>query len=422
MFDPNQPLPDFQVQNAAIQRQRAIAEFLRKQASAPQPQGQMVGKRFIAPSLLQYLPGLMQQYDAGQISRQADSAEKQYGADVTAAKDSWASSLPRAVAAVPGRSALAGPPDASGSPELAAVAPSPARLPDRASVLSSTMAGMRIPGNEKAAELWNKGMSDEWTREDNQQARTDAVSASTLARRDNLEAQRAADSDRRKADIEQRERESVRRSEDTRLSIEQRREAAAEAAAARRDIASLVAATAANKADKPAALKNLPAAQAKAWIENTTGIASVDNALDIAAARPKSFGAQHYVLPDAITQRTDPEGVAARAAVANLGSLRIHDRSGAAVTAAETPRLKPFIPSAGDNHETVVVKLTGFRREYEIIQREILEYADTQGYKHPGVLKERTPRVAGSNPPPAASKPPPGLVLPPGATYIGPAQ
>lgn len=406
MFDPNQPLPDFQTQSAEIQRQRLIAEMLRKQ-SAGQPQGKMVGKQYIAPNLLEYLPGLLNQYDAGQMSRKADTAEKQYGSDVSAAKENWTSSLPRAVAAVPGRVALPGPPDANGSPELAAVAPVPARLPDRESVLKATLAGMRIPGNEKAAELWNKGMGDDLTREDNQQAR-----------RENMEATRAADADRRRLEMEQRQREAELRSQDARLSIEQRAQAAKEANETKLALGQMIREAAASKVEKPKELKNLPAAQSKAWIENSSGIASVENALKIAGDNPKAFGLKNY-LPDAVMQRVDPKGVEARAAVANLGSLRIHDRSGAAVTASETPRLMPFIPNARDDYETIEKKLKGFKREYEIIQREILEFADTQGYKPPGTMKVDQPPAPPAGGPPRVRGQADVDKLTPGTTFIG---
>jgi hypothetical protein len=40
----------------------------------------------------------------------------------------------------------------------------------------------------------------------------------------------------------------------------------------------------------------------------------------------------------------DPEGVAVRSGVADIGSAVFHDRSGAAVTISESPRLRPFVP------------------------------------------------------------------------------
>ena len=70
-------------------------------------------------------------------------------------------------------------------------------------------------------------------------------------------------------------------------------------------------------------------------------------------------------MGDTIKQRTDPGGVDPRAKVADIGSLQIHDRSGAAVTAAETPRLKPFVPSATDDSKTIITKLKNLRANLE---------------------------------------------------------
>ena len=103
-------------------------------------------------------------------------------------------------------------------------------------------------------------------------------------------------------------------------------------------------------ADKPT--KPMPSGMQKAYLENRNSLNAVDRAISAHAAYPGAFGLSN-VMGDAVKQRTDPKGVAARAAVADLGSLKIHDRSGAAVTAMEFPRLRPFIPSATDKPEVV---------------------------------------------------------------------
>ena len=171
MFDPNAP-PDFAAQNAEIERQRMMAAALRKN-SAPAPQSQMVGKQLVNPSWLQFLPGLLDKVQASYVDQQVADANKQYSGDVKSAQENWTSSLPRATGAVPGRVALPGPPDANGSPELAAREAVPAKLPDRDAVLKATLAGLQIPGNKDAAMLWNKGMGDDLVREDNQAARAE---------------------------------------------------------------------------------------------------------------------------------------------------------------------------------------------------------------------------------------------------------
>ena len=94
-------------------------------------------------------------------------------------------------------------------------------------------------------------------------------------------------------------------------------------------------------------------------------------------------------LPDALLQWFDPDGTVSRAKIAELSSAVIHDRSGAAVTAAEFPRLRPFIPQIGDTPETVQKKLQQF---YAIVQEETnlyLESLASSGYDVPEMLFER---------------------------------
>ena len=120
---------------------------------------------------------------------------------------------------------------------------------------------------------------------------------------------------------------------------------------------------------------------AKAYQENSNALRKIDTALGEVSKYPEAFGLQN-LRGDAISQRVDPKGVTARAIVADIGSLKIHDRSGAAVTAAETPRLLPFIPNVNDRPEVVKKKLALFRKEYEAIQNDIGSmYSPEQGYK-----------------------------------------
>ncbi len=79
-------------------------------------------------------------------------------------------------------------------------------------------------------------------------------------------------------------------------------------------------------------------------------------------------------LGDQALQRFDPTGVDTRAAIADLGSMIIHDRSGAAVTAAEYPRLRPFIPKVTDDADTARKKLVRFSTEYKRIQDDMVDF------------------------------------------------
>ncbi|PZP95525.1 MAG: hypothetical protein DI587_22240 [Variovorax paradoxus] len=102
-------------------------------------------------------------------------------------------------------------------------------------------------------------------------------------------------------------------------------------------------------------------------------------------------------LPGTVLNRMDPAGVDTRAAIADLGSLVIHDRSGAAVTAAEFPRLAPFIPSPTDDRATAEKKLQRFVQVYEQEVGGMREmYSRDQGYR-PSPALER-----GSAPQPSA--------------------
>jgi hypothetical protein len=126
-------------------------------------------------------------------------------------------------------------------------------------------------------------------------------------------------------------------------------------------------------------------------VENVSGLRRVREALQLAEARPQSFGlmagAQNMV--PGVLERTDPDGVEARAAVANIGSLVVHDRSGAAVTASEFPRLRPFIPAVGDPPEVVRTKLRSFAREYESVLREQYDtYGPRAGFRQTPVVED----------------------------------
>lgn len=146
----------------------------------------------------------------------------------------------------------------------------------------------------------------------------------------------------------------------------------------------------------PARAKEVPASVKKAMFENDAALRKINDAMQAIDAYPSGLGGMN-ILGDTIRQRTDPEGVKVRALVADIGSLKLHDRSGAAVTAAETPRLKPFIPSATDSPETVKEKLGLFQREYQALQDDML-----RAYPAAGAARRPAPAA---KPAPAAETP-----------------
>lgn len=105
------------------------------------------------------------------------------------------------------------------------------------------------------------------------------------------------------------------------------------------------------------------------------------------------------VIGDKTLNFLDPKGVDARAAVGDLGSLIIHDRSGAAVTASEFPRLRPFIPLSSDSPDVARRKVARFKTEYQNIQQEMADFYRESGYKVPSSVL----RGSGASEPAAAA-------------------
>jgi hypothetical protein len=144
--------------------------------------------------------------------------------------------------------------------------------------------------------------------------------------------------------------------------------------------------------DQPKQAKLPPMSAIKGFQENHSNIEQIDRALESIKKSPESVGFLKGMTPDSILQRSDPGGVDTRAQIANIGSLMIHERSGAAVTASEYPRLKPFVPKVDDSAETVKTKLENFKRIYEQVQQ---DYADTYnedtGYQLPNLRSVSEP-------------------------------
>lgn len=153
--------------------------------------------------------------------------------------------------------------------------------------------------------------------------------------------------------------------------------------------------------------KPLPGTAAKALLENSQNLRRAESALAMiegktvggAKGDPDATGVKGY-LPQALLNRFDKSGIETRAAIADLGSLVIHDRSGAAVTAAEYPRLAPFIPSASDDPGTVKKKLARFVQVYRDIVGESVDFYRGSGYNVPAE-QLRAPVIDDAAPPAA---------------------
>lgn len=156
-----------------------------------------------------------------------------------------------------------------------------------------------------------------------------------------------------------------------------------------------------------AAAKALPPSTEKAMTENVKAILQVDRALALLDKTPDSVGGPGSVTASIVpgvgnlqNRWGDPAGTDLRAVIANIGSLIIHERSGAAVTAAEFPRLRPFIPSIADDPATVRKKLEQFRLVYLDEMRATHEYyAPENGFKaHSPTERYLRARGGGSEP------------------------
>lgn len=118
--------------------------------------------------------------------------------------------------------------------------------------------------------------------------------------------------------------------------------------------------------------------------DNSTAMNKINRALAAIEDRPNSLGLKNYLdIDGAVMQRVDPEGIEVRALLADIGSQKIHDRSGAAVSAAEFPRLRPFVPQATDSTEAARKKLVQFRTELQFIQQELNSGATLQEVSAP---------------------------------------
>lgn len=109
----------------------------------------------------------------------------------------------------------------------------------------------------------------------------------------------------------------------------------------------------------------------KAVATNQTQLSIIDDAVSELDRHPQAVGTKRGAgdfvpflggVSDKINQHVDPEGVNARASLANIASLVIHDRSGAAVTVSEFPRLAPFVPRVSDDPATAKKKLAKLKQ------------------------------------------------------------
>lgn len=126
--------------------------------------------------------------------------------------------------------------------------------------------------------------------------------------------------------------------------------------------------------------------------ENRSMESQIEKAMEATKAYPKAFSMVRGipVVGDRLDARLDPDGVAARSLVANIGSLKVHQRSGGAVSVSEFPRLAPFVPQIYDPPEKI---LTNLQQLLEEVRKYNLELEGPDADEAPVVSR------AGAKPP-----------------------
>jgi hypothetical protein len=132
---------------------------------------------------------------------------------------------------------------------------------------------------------------------------------------------------------------------------------------------------------------------------NLKQLDAIDSVLNDLENKPNiQVGGVHGLKPGIVVDEQDPDGVSARANIANLRSQIVHDRSGAAVSIGEMAVLKPFLPNATDNKETIKTKLREIKKA---LDNETKEYYASlgRGVKAPPAVEKRY----GTSPAPPAA-------------------
>jgi hypothetical protein len=137
--------------------------------------------------------------------------------------------------------------------------------------------------------------------------------------------------------------------------------------------------------------KEIPATAQTAMLTNVDGLRKLNAAIEAAGKSDWTTGNTAgllNMLPGDTLNGILP-GAEGRAAIADIGSMIIHDRSGASVTISETPRLKPFVPMVSDSAETVQMKLGKLKIELEdILRDQSATYSADQAYRENPVVRD----------------------------------
>lgn len=222
MFDPNAPMPSFDVQTASLERQRKLADFLRERsAKAQMPEGQMVSGHYVRPSFTQYLGPLLDKLQGGMAERKyAEQAGQLKGAQQEAA-NVWRAGIPQATPAVPGIT------DAQRAESILNDQPhgpvaQPAQPLTRQAILKYTMAGLNNPQTADEAKLVNQSLTADLARGEDKDFRAEEARKTEEFRASEAALTRQQRADEALQRLQQQQEVLAQRAQDATLNREQR--------------------------------------------------------------------------------------------------------------------------------------------------------------------------------------------------------
>jgi hypothetical protein len=152
---------NFSEEQQRLLQQKAIVEALRQQSQQQAPQGQMISGHYVAPSILQQLLPAIQSVQARSAQNDLNKAELAQAGRLSQARAQWAATQPQAQPAQAGNLM-------AGQGPLQENQDTPAVPVQAGQILKHAMAGLAIPGNEKAAQIYQTGALADQSREDTQ--------------------------------------------------------------------------------------------------------------------------------------------------------------------------------------------------------------------------------------------------------------
>jgi hypothetical protein len=233
---------------------------------------------------------------------------------------------------------------------------------------------------ERERELAREQQTEAFRR-DQLDARREQAQQMEQYRRDQLRASQETANANRTGSLERMQMQLAQQRELAKMGDQTRRDIAQQSMEGRENMARL----AASLRPQGSPLKPVPNAVAAGYLGNQKQLQTIDQTIADIQANPGALGAK-ALIPDMILNRLPGKsgqgGVMARAGVGDVGSLIIHDRTGATMAVAEARRLQPFIPSPTDDSKTALTKLRRLRallaEETEALQD---FYTPEQGYR-----------------------------------------